>query len=155
MNALIDEYEKGYERVREATQGLSEQLLNYRPSEGAWNIREIVVHLCDAELVGIHRMKAVIAEQNPLMIAFDQDLWTSRLKYATLDHEFYLQLFRMLRESMAAVLRSLAPDDWNRSGIHNVAGKLTLKDIVENYIEHVNAHLKQIERNKKAFAERG
>jgi hypothetical protein len=97
-------------------------------------------------------MKKVIAEENPLLMAFDQDAWTSKLGYSGLDHEYYLQLFDTIRSGMAVILQNLPTEAWARTGIHNVAGKITLQDIVESYIGHVNDHLRQIERNKAAFA---
>ncbi|MCC2687134.1 MAG: hypothetical protein K0R75_4033, partial [Paenibacillaceae bacterium] len=65
---------------------------------------------------------------------------------------FYLQLFGTIRSGMAEVLNNLPEEAWARTGIHNVAGKITLQDIVESYIGHVNDHVQQIERNKAAFA---
>jgi hypothetical protein len=152
MQSLITDYLKGMAQVQEAVDGVGEPLLSFKPADNAWSIKEIIIHLCDADLVAANRMKKVIAEDNPLLMAFDQDAWTSKLGYSELDHEYYLQLFGTIRKGMAVILRNLPAEAWARTGIHNVAGKITLQDIVESYIGHVNDHLKQIDRNKTAFA---
>jgi hypothetical protein len=151
MEELLQRYLGGYEKIRKALEGVEEELLRFKPAPNAWSIHEIVVHLCDADLVAAHRMKAVISETNPLLTAFDQDSWTSRMHYSELDLKTHLELFRLLRISMASVLQKLAPEEWQRTGIHNVAGKITLQDIVESYVEHVEGHLRQMERNKAAY----
>jgi hypothetical protein len=152
MHNLVKSYLDGIAQVKEAVAGIGEPLLSFKPKDDAWSIKEIAIHLCDADLVAAYRMKKVIAEDNPLLMAFDQDAWTSRLGYSGLDHAFYLQLFGTIRSGMAEVLNNLPEEAWARTGIHNVAGKITLQDIVESYIGHVNDHVQQIERNKAAFA---
>jgi hypothetical protein len=152
MEELVQSYADGYNRFELAVEGISEDLLNYKPSPDKWSIKEVIIHVCDAEMVAIHRMKKVISEENPLLLKFDPDAWASRLGYADLDHGAYLLLFKALRQSMAAVLQNLQPSDWERTGIHNVAGKQTLHDIVAMFDKHVDRHIAQINRNKAAFA---
>lgn len=147
-------YERGFALLTEAIAGVSEELLHYKPSEQAWSIKEIVIHVCDTEIVAHHRMKQVIAESDPALIAFDQDLWTSRLRYEQLDMKLHLELFRLLRESMMPILQSMKDEDWTRSGIHSEAGKLTLRDLLVHFANHVETHVNQIERNKRSFADR-
>lgn len=155
MEQLIQHYASGYERLTAALEGVSEPLLTYKPGPGKWSIKEVAVHVADAEMVAIHRMKKVIAEENPLLFKFDPDAWASRLDYASLDMNVYLELFRSLRAGMVPVLKGLKPEDWERTGIHNVAGKQTLRDIVQMFADHVDRHVAQIERNKQAYAAKG
>jgi len=151
MDRLIERYGEGYRLVADAIQGLSDQEANFKPSADQWSIREIVVHLADAEVVAIHRMKKILAERNPLLTAFDQDLWAKANFYSNMDYRLYLELFRILRESMIPVLNQVSEEDWQRTGIHNEAGKLTLKDVLQSYVSHVDDHLRQIARVKTAL----
>lgn len=146
MNELVKKYAEGYEQVARAIGNLTEEELQFKPGEKQWSIKEIIIHLADAEVVGVHRMKAVLSEHLPLLTHFDQDLWADRQDYRNLDHRPYLELFRLLRESMAALLNRIADEDWERAGIHTAAGKLTLRDLVQRYVKHVEDHLRQIER---------
>ncbi len=151
MKPLVAAYAEGYQRIAAAVEGLSDELLSFRPAPGSWSIREIVVHLTDAEIVGIHRMKKVLSERNPLLTAFDQDAWANSLAYAEQDWRQHLALFKLLRESFLPVLNSLTDEQFARTGVHNEAGKLTLENLLQNYVNHVNDHLKQIERVKDAY----
>lgn len=151
MEQLIEQYKQGYSKIVKELKGLTEEQLLFKPSEKSWSIREIIIHVVDAELVHIHRMKAVLSEDNPILTAFDQDLWTTRLKSQHIDHQLYLQLFKSMRESFLPILRQLTEHDYLRIGTHNQAGQLTFKEIFEHSIEHIDTHIGQIRRLKKFF----
>jgi uncharacterized damage-inducible protein DinB len=151
MENLIEQYKQGYSKLIAELEGLTDEQFLFKPSEKSWSIREIIIHISDAELVHIHRMKAVLSENNPVLTAFDQDLWTSRLHSQQIDHHLYLHLFKSMRESFLPILLQLTEQDYLRIGTHNQAGPLTFKEIFEHSIEHVDTHLEQIRRVKKYF----
>src|SRR6478672_5523305 len=128
MEQLIEQYKQGYSKIIKELEGLKEEQLMFKPSEDSWSIREIIIHVSDAELVHIHRMKAVLSEDNPVLTAFDQDLWTSRLNSQHIDHQLYIQLFKSMRESFLPILHHLTEQDYLRIGKHNQAGQLTFKE---------------------------
>lgn len=145
----LEAFQSGYAQIRDEVDGLTEEQMNYKPANGGWSIHEIIIHVVDAELVHIHRMKSVIAEETPLLTAFDQDKWSERLNYAGLDYNLYLLLFRTLRESFIPILKNLSAQDYQRMGRHNTAGEMTLEEILEHTIDHVADHIHQIRRVKK------
>ena len=151
MEQLVEQYKQGYAKILKELEGLTEEQLLFKPSEKSWSIREIIIHVSDAELVHIHRMKAVLSEDNPILTAFDQDLWTTRLNSQHVDHQLYLQLFKSMRESFLPILHHLTEQDYLRIGTHNQAGQLTFKEILEHSIEHVDTHIRQIRRIKNLF----
>src|SRR5579863_2674607 len=67
------------------------------PAPGKWSIRQIVAHLADCELVFAHRMRQVLAEENPTLVAFDQEAWARNLDYARRKPKQSLDTFRRLR----------------------------------------------------------
>lgn len=151
MKELIHEYAQGYELLRASIDGLSEEQMRFRPAPGKWSIHEIIVHVADSEIVGIHRLKKVLAEDQPLLTAFDQDAWAAQLSYHELDAGQYLLLFKLLRESFLPVLSRLTEDDWQRVGIHSEAGPMTFGQLLQKYVDHIRDHLRQIERVKAAM----
>lgn len=151
MKALIEEYFRGYDLLRAAIAGLQEEELRFKPAPGKWSIHEIVVHVADAEIVGIQRLKKVLAEERPLLTSYDQDGWAQSLGYEQQDREQSLMLFQMLRNSMKPVLDNLSEQQSQRIGIHDEDGELSFRQLLERYVNHVRAHLAQIERVKNAF----
>lgn len=154
MEALVQSYARGLDLLKAALDGVSEDQLLFKPAENKWSIKEVVIHVCDAEMVATDRMKRIISEENPLLFKFDPDAWASRQNYQALDMQAYLAMFGALRSSMTAILSGLSDEDWQRTGVHNLAGKQTLQDVVQMFIGHVDRHIQQIERNKQVFAAR-
>jgi uncharacterized damage-inducible protein DinB len=148
MQQTILAYANGASLIKSAIEGLTEEQLNQREKENGWSIKEVVIHLCDAEIVLTHRVKQVISEKNPLMIGFDQDLWAVRQNYSKLELSLHLEIYRLLRESLVPIFNALQETDWSRTGIHNEAGKLTLSDLAVKLVSHTATHLKQIQRIK-------
>lgn len=153
-SGLIERYGEGFKLLTGAIEGLSEEELNFKPSPDKWSMKEIIIHISDAEIVGVHRIKSVIAEKEPLLTAYDQDAWADNQRYADLALQPYLDIFRLLREGLIPVLKNLPAEAWTRTGNHSEAGKLSLTDLLQRYVNHIEDHLRQIERVKEAFRNR-
>ena len=79
-NELIDRYEDGPAEVRSALDGITADELDRQPAEG-WTARQIVHHLADSETNSYVRLRRLLAEDDVLIIGYDQDEWASRLHY--------------------------------------------------------------------------
>ncbi|MET3699611.1 DinB family protein [Bacillus oleivorans] len=151
MESLMKEYERGYEMLQNAIEGLTEEELHYKPAPDKWSIHQILIHVADSELVSITRMKKVLAEDEPLLFSVDQDAWANNLEYEQLDREQALQLFKLLRSSMQTIIAQLKAEQFERAGVYADAGRFTFKELLEFRVEHVRGHLAQIERVKEAY----
>ncbi len=149
--ALIRRYENGPGDLIASLDGLSDGDLDRKPAPKKWTIRQQVHHLTDAELNLVGRMKKIIAEDNPLLMAYDQDKWADSFLYTNTAVENSIALFYTLRASMTPVLKSLKDADFSRTGIHNENGKMTLMEVLEHTVEHFEHHLKAIEKTKRKY----
>lgn len=150
-SALISRYENGPGDLIASVDGLSDRDLDRRLAPKKWTIRQQVHHLADAELNLVCRMKKIIAEDNPLLMAYDQDKWADDFLYTKTSVENSIALFYTLRASMTPVLKSLKDADFARTGIHNESGKVTLLGILEHTVEHFEHHLYVIEKIKRKY----
>ena len=105
----------------------------------------------DAELVGAHRFRQVIAEDNPTLIAFDQDAWTKNLDYARRNPMRSLETFQRIRFENYQLLVELADADWDRTGNHSENGPMTLRRLLEGYTGHAESHARQIQEIRDAY----
>src|SRR3984893_14913771 len=99
----IDAYLDGPAQLRRAVAGLSPEQLQARPVPGKWSTLEVVCHLVDSEQAWCHRMKRVIAEERPLLIAYDESRFTAALAYHQGDLEQELVLLESMRWQMARI----------------------------------------------------
>ena len=152
---LIETYAAGGTKLRDAVAGLSEQQLKAFPVPGTWSIQQIVVHLNDADAVGIDRMKRVAAMEGPLLMGYDENAFTERLHYEAQPVGETLELFDLNRRLWAITLRALPDEAFERFGIHSERGKLTLAELVKDYIRHLEHHLGFILRKREILLRRG
>lgn len=153
LGELIKEYALGYTMLREAIEGLTEEELRFKPAPDKWSIHQILIHVTDSEISSTSRLKKVLAEDEPILISFDQDAWANNLGYDLLDREQHLLLFKLLRSSMQPILDHLTSERSNRVGVYADQGRFTFKQLLEYRVQHIRDHLVQIERVKKAFQE--
>lgn len=140
---LIEAYDAGPERIAQAVVGLPEETLRKRPGPDAWSIHEIVIHLADAEIVGSNRIRRALADEDAQLHAFDESAWGDRLHYGERDFAVALDTFRALRRANADLLRHLSEEEWNRTGTHTTNGPMTLREVVQAYVNHVEYHMRQ------------
>jgi hypothetical protein len=143
--SLLERFRRGPELLAMVLTGVFGEEEDFLPRPGGWSIRQIAAHLADGELVGAHRMRLVAAEENPVLHAFDQDLWARNLDYARRKPKSSLESFRRLRAENHELLKDLPPAAWDRAGNHTERGHVTLRELVEGYAGHAEAHARQIQ----------
>jgi hypothetical protein len=139
--ALIKSFAAGGEVLRQAVQGLSREDLLARPGPGDWSIQELVIHVVDSDSIAIDRMKRILTEDNPPLLYADETAYNDRLFPEEQSIEDAVTLFDVGRRQWARVLRQLPDAAFARQGTHNRRGVLTLGEMVEGYIKHLEHHL--------------
>ena len=135
--------------MQQAIAGLSNAELNAYPVPGTWSIQEIVFHLMDSDLIASDRMKRVIAEDNPVLIGYNETKFAQNLPYDRLDTQMACEVFRLNRLLTATILESLPPQTFQRVGQHNEVGAVTLEKLVRTYTDHLTYHLKFVQEKRK------
>jgi hypothetical protein len=96
-------------------------------------------------------MKRVIAEETPTLFGGDPDLFAARLAYDRRDIAQELQLIETVRKHVASILKTLKPEDFQRTGNHSQRGPLTLETLLTNVTNHIPHHIKFIEEKRAAL----
>ena len=148
--ALLERYRRGPELLAVVLTGVFGEEEDFA-LPGKWSIRQIVAHLADAELVGAHRFRQVIAEDNPTLIAYDQDAWVRGLDYSHRKPKQSLETFRRLRAENHELLKQLPPEAFERAGIHSQNGRMTLGQMLEGYAQHAESHARQLQETREEY----
>jgi hypothetical protein len=139
---VIDRYERGGRLLTLAVEGLTPAQGRERVGPGTWSISELVAHMLDSDLVGIDRMKRVIAEDNPTLQAYDENAWIDRLDSRSMPMAEAAALFAANRRWMARILRRCTEADFARAGMHTEDGPKTLAKLLVGYVSHLDGHLR-------------
>ena len=154
MNSLsedLERFRRGAELLATVLTGAAGEEIEFSRGPGKWSIRQIMAHLADAELVGAHRMRLVIAEDNPTLTAFDQDAWATRLDYAKRKPAQSLETFRRVRAENYELLKDLPESAFERSGLHTGNGPMTLRVLLAGYADHAESHARELQEIRAEF----
>jgi len=113
---------------------------------GEWSAGDVVAHIADNEMVYGVRIRMVLTDENPMLVGYDEQAWSSRLQMADLSTAGAIERFRVVRDSNIRLLESLEVAEWSRRGKHVDKGELTMGDIVELLVGHDRTHLDRIRK---------
>ncbi|MBI2680324.1 MAG: DinB family protein [Candidatus Solibacter usitatus] len=154
MSALpevLERFRRAPEVLAVVLTGVFGDEIDFTPAPGKWSIRQIIAHLADSEMVGAHRFRQVIAENNPTLVAFDQNAWAQNLDYARRLPKNSLDTFRRVRAENYELLKALPESTYERGGTHTERGPLTLRQLLDTYAEHAESHARQVQTIREEY----
>lgn len=151
LSTLLERLRRGPEVLAMVLTGVFGDEEDYITAPGKWSIRQIIAHLADTETVFAHRMRQVIAEESPTLVAFDQEAWARNLDYARRKPKQSLETLRRVRAENYELLKELPEAAYERSGNHTERGPVTLFQIVEGAANHTESHARQMQQIRDAY----
>jgi hypothetical protein len=151
IETQLERFRRGPELLAMVLTGVFGEEEDFTIAPGKWSIRQVVAHLADAELVGAHRFRQVIAEDSPTIIAFNQDAWTANLDYSRRKPKQSLETFRRLRAENHELLKGLPESAFDRTGNHTQNGPMTLRQMLEGYAGHAESHARQMQEIREEY----
>jgi hypothetical protein len=117
-----------------------------RPFEGKWTANEIVGHLSDSEWVFGYRMRAILCEDEPRILAMDHELWVSGQRHNEREPSELVETFLHLRNANLSLWKRMPQTDLQRAGLHNERGRESLDKALLMQAGHDLSHIDQITR---------
>jgi uncharacterized damage-inducible protein DinB len=146
---VIETYAAGGATLRKAVEGLTREDFLAKPGPGDWSIQELVIHLIDSEYIAIDRMKRMLAEDGPTLLYADETAYVKALHSDEQSIDDAVLLFDVGRQQFARVLRKLPDAAFERHGTHNRKGRVTVGEMVGNYVKHLDYHLGYLYEKRK------
>ena len=131
----MERFRRGPEVMAVVLTGVFGEEEDFVPAPGKWSIRQVV------------------AEDNPTLIAFDQDAWARNLDYGRRKPKVSLETFRRIRGENHELLNGLPESTFERSGNHSERGPVTLRSLVETAAAHAESHARQAQAIREAYKE--
>ncbi|KIL39652.1 metal-dependent hydrolase [Gordoniibacillus kamchatkensis] len=132
------------ERLRAAVQGLSAEQLDtpYRP--GGWTVRQVVHHVADSHMNSFTRFKLALTENNPTIKPYDEAAWAELDDGRIADPALSLALLDALHSRWTQLLRSMTPQQFERTFHHPENGPQPLARATGLYAWHGKHHTAHI-----------
>ena len=146
---LLRRYIDGTDAVRKAIDGLTDEQLDQPAADdptNGWTVRQIVHHLADSEMTSAIRLRRLLAEDAPVIAAYDENAFARRLHYDDRPIDASLDAMAAARATSAQILERLSEDEWSRAGTHTESGPYSVDDWLRVYAAHGEDHADQIRR---------
>lgn len=110
-----------------------------------WSKKEILGHLCDSALSNIRRFVITQYKENE-NIVYEQDFWVKVQNYQNILTSDIISLWRVLNLQIVHVVENIPDEDLQRTcDMTKIEPQnFTLEFIINDYISHLQHHLKAI-----------
>ena len=131
---------------------LPPRLASWQPAPTEWCVNEVVGHVIEAETRGFAgRIRTILHEDEPQLQSWDQ-VGISRSRRDCERHpDELLKEFEPTRRASLDLIRSLKPGQLDRGGMHPKVARLTVKDLLHEWVHHDGNHLRQAYANVQAY----
>jgi hypothetical protein len=103
----------------------------------------VVHHLADSEATAYVRLRRLVAEDEPVILGYDEPEYARRLHYER-PIATSLAVLRAVRAASLELLESLTPAEWTRTGTHSESGPYSVERWLGIYAAHAHDHAAQI-----------
>lgn len=146
----IEEIATFPERLKKEALHLSDEQLDTPYRSDGWTVRQVIHHCAESHMNCFIRIKWALTENNPVIKAYDENLWSELPDNLKMPIEPTLNLLEGLHFRIAYILKNLSETDLEKSFIHpENNSEIKLKQIIGLYAWHGNHHLAHITTLKK------
>jgi hypothetical protein len=125
---------------------------SFHPAPGEWCVNEVVGHIIEAERRGFAgRIKVIIGANEPELQTWDSSAVAKERRDCELPASQLKEELLALRKESVSLIRSLKPEQMTRGGLHPEVGRLTLDELLHEWVHHDSNHLKQALSNVQAY----
>jgi len=118
------------------------------PADGdnGWTVLEVMGHLLDFEILCHERISGIIAQEGFTLTPINVETLPIEHDYLGKQLTDVAAARAAQRAANVALLATLSPEQWDRTGIHPTRGPLSINDIALQFTTHDVDHLDQIVR---------
>jgi len=131
---------------------LSAEALAWHPAPGEWCVKEVLGHLIETERRGFAgRIRIILAGPEPRLEGWDQNAVAAARRDCGRDARELLGELATMRQDSVRLVEELKAADLARGGDHPTVGRLTVADLLNEWIHHDRNHVRQILANVQAY----
>jgi hypothetical protein len=146
LNKVADQIEQQVASAVSRWRSLPDNILTFRRSEDAWSVKEVIGHLIDSASNNHQRFVRLQLTERLIFPDYGQDNihWVRIQNYQNRRWEGLLGLWRHFNTQMADIIRSVDTSCLNHVWQTDADNRVTLFDLMTDYLRHLEAHLDQI-----------
>jgi len=125
---------------------------SWHPAPNEWCFNEVVGHVIVTEKNGFAgRIGVILGADEPDLHKYDRDGLQKKRNDCARDPKALAQEMLEVRGRSLELIRSLRPEQLKRAGLHSDVGRLTVDDLLHEWVHHDGNHLRQALANVQAY----
>ncbi|MET6999749.1 DinB family protein [Chitinophaga defluvii] len=121
---------------------IDESTFSHKPSPAKWSKKEIIGHLIDSATNNHHRFIRAQFEETPTIV-YDQNKWNTYGFYQQISGTQIIAFWTLYNKQLAQLMRHIPTESLQRYCRTNDQ-PLTLAFLINDYVVHLEHHLKQV-----------
>ncbi|MGA7669297.1 MAG: DinB family protein [Nitrolancea sp.] len=137
---LLDDLSHTTTRIQEMAEKYADDI----PAGTAddWGPPQVVAHLVDVDKLFRTRVQTMLSQETPYLKSWHPEVGPEGVAQELRPQ---LEAFANERGELISLLMNLPLKGWERTGVHDEHGHITVEELIEVLINHDENHLKQIE----------
>ena len=125
---------------------------SWHPAPGEWCVNEVVGHVIVTDKNGFAgRIRVILGGDEPDLPKYDRDGLQKTRDDCARDPKALAHEMLEVRGQSLEPIRSLGPEQLQRGGLHPDVGRLTVDDLLHEWVHHDGNHLRQALANVQAY----
>ena len=122
---------------------IPEKEFNHKPQPHKWSKKQILGHLIDSAANNHQRFVRIQCEKEPV-IFYDQDKWNLLNHHQDLDRKHLVEFWTVYNKHLLQLAAGIANENLELQGIGKDGQPKTLGWYIEDYVVHMEHHLRQM-----------
>ena len=123
---------------------VGEASFDVRPDPDRFSFREVVAHLADWEPILRGRLETAVNTPGATIAAYAEGARAEEMGYRSWNVSESAGKFLAERRKTQAWLKTLKPEDWDKSVVHPERGVLTVRDLANMLLGHDLYHIEHL-----------
>jgi hypothetical protein len=142
---VADLLEASRAAIEAELRALGDDLARWRPGPDEWSATEAVGHIIEADRRGFAgRIRRILEQDGVAEQGWDQLAVARERKDVERPLAAILAELGEVRSAGIATVRSLRPDDLDRHATHGTVGRVTIGELLQEWVFHDRNHLRQV-----------
>jgi len=144
LNSIINDFYNKYK-------GLDNEIASKRPGTDRWTLKEIVGHLIDSASNNHQRFVRLQIVDELIFPGYGKDnsKWLEIEKYNELNFYDIISLWKQYNILIGNIIKETDEGKLENYWIKSDGDKITLKDLMIDYVRHMREHVKHFEETLK------
>ena len=132
---------------------LGDEWARWRPAPGEWSANECLGHIIEADRRGFAgRIRRIIEKDGVAEAGWDQIAVAAERRDNERSVDTILAEFRSGRDDAIDLVGALRDEDLERHAVHAVVGRVTIRNLLHEWVFHDRNHIRQLLANAQARA---